>query len=556
MNQSTPTTTRKRMQWHQGCAWSVLASLLWIPQAALLAISVQAIANQHWDQIGYACVGVLVLGCLRAAADAYGMHESAKGARLQLQTLRARVVRQLAAQSPLDVRRVPSGQAASALAEQAEAIVPWLSRYQTAMWRTMLVPLALALAVASQSWVAALILVCAAPLIPFFMAIVGWRAQSASQEQLVQLGQMNAFLLDRLRGIGALRAMGATERVAQRLDAHAQDVRVRTMKVLRIAFLSSAVLELFSALGVAMCAVYVGFHLLGHLEFGAWAGKLTLGQGLFVLMLAPAFFEPLRELAAVWHDRASGQAAMQVLDALGEEVQPVLGDFAEQSIPKNATHAKAFSVQWQDLCVANVALSDGMVREGERVALWGGSGSGKSLLLAAMAGLVPASRGQVQLTDEVLDTHNAAQWRAQMAWMGQHPHVFAGSIDRNVHMEVHAHRHQVESALTQVGLGAVLQDRAAQSLGEGGQGLSGGEVARLALARLSLAASSAGLVLVDEPTAHLDPQTAATVRAALLEITAGKTLVVATHDPLLAAAMDRVIDVQALQTIDCIGAEA
>ena len=189
--------------------------------------------------------------------------------------------------------------------------MPWLSRYQTAMWRVRTVPLVIALAVASQSWVVALILVVAAPLIPLFMAIVGWRAKAASQAQMVELGGMNAFLLDRLRGLSTLRALGAVDATAQRLRANAESLRERSMRVLRIAFLSSAVLELFSALGVAMVAVYVGFHLLGHLPFGSWGQTLSLGQALFVLLLAPSFFDPLRELSAVWHDRASGEAALQ-----------------------------------------------------------------------------------------------------------------------------------------------------------------------------------------------------------------------------------------------------
>ena len=176
---------------------------------------------------------------------------------------------------------------------------------------------------------AALILLFAAPLIPLFMAIVGWRAKAASEEQLVQLGGMNAFLLDRLRGLSTLRAFGAVEATGRQLHEHAQSLRVRTMRVLRIAFLSSAVLELFSALGVAMVAVYIGFHLLGVLRFGAWGQALSLGQALFVLLLTPAFFEPLRELSAVWHDRAAGEAALERLQAMAARAQPLVGDVRE-----------------------------------------------------------------------------------------------------------------------------------------------------------------------------------------------------------------------------------
>src|SRR5206468_10212384 len=134
--------------------------------------------------------------------------------------------------------------------------------------------------VASLSWAAAAILLIAAPLIPIFMAIVGWRARAASEAQMVEMGGMNAFLLDRLRGLATLRALDAVDATAKRLGETAQSLRERTMAVLRIAFLSSAVLELFSALGVAMVAAYVGFHLLGTFEFGAWGRRLSLGEGM------------------------------------------------------------------------------------------------------------------------------------------------------------------------------------------------------------------------------------------------------------------------------------
>ena len=151
------------------------------------------------------------------------------------------------------------------------------------------------------------------------MALIGWRAKAASEKQLVETGGLNAFLLDRLRGLGPSAHWMPSIRPRMRLRDNAQSLRVRTMAVLKIAFLSSAVLELFAALGVAMVAVYVGFHLLGQLNFGAWGGRLDLTEGLFILLLAPAFFEPLRELSSVWHDRAAGEAAIEALDALSDD---------------------------------------------------------------------------------------------------------------------------------------------------------------------------------------------------------------------------------------------
>ena len=549
---SKPRAPRPRAD--RGTVWSVLASLLWLPQAALLATAVQWIAEGRAAEVGGLALGLLALGWVKAWCDGHGMRLSFDAARTQLQALRAQVVQALASSSPLDTQRVPSGQAASAVAEQAEAIVPWLSRYQTAMWRTTVVPLVLLLAVAWQSWVAALILLVAAPLIPLFMAIVGWRAQAASEAHMVQLGQMNAFLLDRLRGLTTLRALGAVDATAQRLRTHAESLRQRTMRVLRIAFLSSAVLELFSALGVAMVAVYVGFHLLGYLEFGAWHGRLSLGEALFVLLLAPSFFEPLRELSAVWHDRAAGEAALQTLQRMASGAQPLPGALtaAEPAVAEPAAGGAAAGVRLQALQVqapggvAALAPLHVDIQPGEQVALWGASGSGKSVLLAQIAGLLPTNQGQVLIDGVPMADGTAAMLRRRMAWMGQHPHVFAGSVARNIRVDrpdvVAA---DIAPAMQLAGLAEVLQARPSSSLGEGGQGLSGGEAVRLALARLAVAAPHAGVLLVDEPTAHLDPVTAAQVTAALLQLAQGRTLVVATHDPLLAARMDRVVHLQA-----------
>ena len=267
------------------------AALLWIPQAALIAHAVQDLA----DGAGMAAMvlpaaGYFLLGVLRASIDAWSARRLFDSARARLSTLRTDAAAALAGRSPLDGARLPSGHAASVVAEQAEAVLPWLLRYQPARWRVLLAPPVIAVAVATQSWLAALILVCAAPLIPLFMVVIGWRAQAASAAQLHVVGGMNGFLLDRLRGLSTLRALDAIDATALRLRATARAVRTSTMAVLRIAFLSSTALELFSALGVALVAVYIGFHLLGEIPHGSWGHTLTLGQGLFILLLAPSVF--------------------------------------------------------------------------------------------------------------------------------------------------------------------------------------------------------------------------------------------------------------------------
>lgn len=533
-----------------GSFLQVLAAWLWLPQAALLAWAVQQLAQGAGAAVMLRpAAGLLVLGLLRSGCEAWGLRRVFLTARAQLTALRAEVAVALAQRSPLDSARPASGLAASVMAEQAEAVVPWLVRYQPARWRVMLVLPVIAMAVATLSWVAALVLVLAAPLIPLFMALVGWRAKAASEAHMLELGGLNAFLLDRLRGLSTLRALGAVDATALRLRGAAQALRQRTMAVLRIAFLSSAVLELFAALGVAMVAVYIGFHLLGTLEFGAWGRRLSLGEGLFVLLLAPAFFEPLRELSAAWHDRAAGQAALEALAQLGRAGQALPGALGATSA-EDALPSGALSVALQDVHFSHAGGGAAVVQgctlhvaAGAQVALVGPSGSGKTTLLSLIAGLVAPGQGTVTVGGVPLTAATATTLRQRIAWMGQRPHVFAGTVQGNVSLgRAGVARPQVEAAMQWAALGDVAQAHPGSTLGEGGSGLSGGEAVRLALARVA-AHPQAGLLLVDEPTAHLDSETAQRVTDALLQLAVGKTLIVATHDPVLAARLGHVVQV-------------
>lgn len=525
------------------------AALLWIPQAALLAWAVQQLAaGAGLAEMLLPAGAFLALGMLRASSEAWGARRLFAASRRHLATLRADAAQALAARSPLDRERLASGRAASALAEQAEAVLPWLVRYQPARMRAMLVPPAIALAVLYYSWTAALILVVAAPLIPVFMAVIGWRAKAASEAQLQVIGGMSGFLLDRLRGLSTLRALGAVDATARRVGASAESVRASTMRVLRIAFLSSTALELFSALGVALVAVYVGFHLLGEIGPGSWGARLSLAEGLFILLLAPAFFEPLRELAAVWHDKAAGEAALDELARLRHDGLALPGALAPQRQQQRPGRAPgAPSVDIEGLVFRHpgeAPLFDGEdihVGAGEHVALVGPSGSGKTTLLSIIAGLAPAGGGAVRIGGVPQGERSAADLRARMAWIGQKPHVFSGSVRANVSLE----RDDIDSkavsaAMQRAGLGHVGHATPGDSLGEGGSGLSGGELVRLALAR-AVCAPHAGLLLADEPTAHLDRDTAAGVIDALVTLAQGRTLIVATHDLALAARMQRVV---------------
>jgi ATP-binding cassette subfamily C protein CydD len=331
------------------------------------------------------------------------------------------------------------------------------------------------------------------------------------------------------------------------LRADAESLRVRTMAVLRIAFLSSAVLEFFAALGVAATAVYIGFSLLGSIDIGTWNGKLTLTQGLFILLVAPAFFEPLRELSSVWHDRASGEAAIDALDALSNNCLALPG-WRTDKVDVSVDRAGSSEIRISHLCFRYASkhrpVFDDLrltIAAGERVALLGPSGCGKTTLLSLIAGLAPYESGAIRIGGELLSDRSSAALRRRIAWIGQRPHIFAGTMSSNISLgrrEIGANA--IRSAIRDVHLQPVFEMHGTAPIGEGGSGLSGGEAMRLVLARAAVD-GRADIILADEPTAHLDTETANDITGSLMVLARGKTLVIATHDPVLAAKMDRII---------------
>lgn len=459
------------------------------------------------------------------------------------QRLRAGLVSDLLRRSPTWTASKSSGALSSTVLEQVEALDGYFTRYLPAMVQAAILPIAFAAIAFSVDWIVGLLFLISAPLIPVFMALAGWGAEAASRSQASALNRLSGRFADRLRGLVTLKLFGQDEAETVRVRLASEELRVRTMRVMRIAFLSSAVLEFFAALGVAGVALYVG---LTFLDLVTVRGtELTLQAGLFCLLMAPEVYQPLRLLAAHYHDRASAKAAAaaieQEFDALPEAAPPAVA-----AAPAIGSSGPA-TLELSGVTIADPAgrpvieAAHLLLEPGAQIAILGASGIGKSTLLEAIAGLREFT-GDIRIDLHPLADVAEPDLRRRVAMLGQRPRLFAGSIADNIRLGRRDADHAAVRLAAQQARVAdfadALPEGLATRLGEDGLGLSGGEIQRIALARIYL--RDPGLVLLDEPTAHLDAATEALVLDGLAEFAAGRTLIVATHSHAVAARMDKV----------------
>lgn len=522
---------------------AILQGALWPVQAALIAWLIgQWAADSATVQEGiWVAVGFFLVAALRAFLDRLAGALLFKAADITISRERQILLQREA----LALAPVGSGAIAALVVQKLPLLQHWITRYYVAMAKVSVVPFILLALTFYFSWAAGLVLLVAGPLIPVFMALVGMAAEQASRNQLDEIGSLNDMLIDRLRAVLDIRLLGAEDRTAEAFSEKALDLKDRTMAVLKIAFLSSTVLELFSALGVAMIAVYVGFSLLGEITIGAWSTPLTLAEGVFILLLAPEFFQPLRDLAAAWHDRAAGVAVVEELEELdavermeiigsGAAAEPMAGDLAVSM--KNVALMRGDKV---------IAVPDVELGQGDAVALTGPSGTGKTTMLYALMGLLPVGAGSLRVCGETLAAENADAWRMRIATVFQKPHFPATSL--RDFLDPMAVGQGLEEALAIANATQIVErlpEGLDTQLGETGGGVSGGEARRLMIVRALMMQRE--LMVLDEPTADLDPENADLVIDALLKLKEkGHSLIVATHDLKLAKAMDRIVEVAA-----------
>ena len=470
-------------------------------------------------------LGLTVARSLLAMARERAAFTGATRVRRQI---RARILGEMERRGPAYLQRQPAGSWASLLHEQVEDLHDFYAHYLPQTQLSVLQPLLILLAIFPVNWAAGTILLVTAPLIPLFMILTGIGAADANRRNFEALRRLSGHFLDRLRGMATLRLYRRSQAEQQNIARASEEFRERTMEVLRMAFLSSAVLEFFASVAIAILAVYFGFSYLEHLDFGNYGSKVTLFTGLFALLLAPDFYLPLRELGAHYHAKAQAIGAADAIESfLNQSLLPLPG--GEQRL---ADH-EPLTIEASELEVLSpegVSLVGPLsfaLAAGQKTLLIGQTGSGKSSLLAALLGFLPY-RGSLKVQGIELSTLAMPQWRQQIAWLGQNPKLIHGSLRDNLTLGRPASEQQLLDAMTQARALDILQEKGWDYLiGDGAAGLSVGQAQRLALARALLFPSR--LLLLDEPTASLDSDNEQQILAALPPLLRGRTSLMVSH---------------------------
>ncbi len=511
------------------------SGLMLIVQAGFLARIIHAVVingksrETLWPFFA-ALIGIyLVRSLLGWGRELSGFEASAKIRRQVRSTLMAHIT----GLGPAYLNGRNTGALASTVMEQVEGLHGFFAHYLPQMALAIMIPAAILTFIFPVSWAAGGVLMLTAPLIPLFMVLVGMGAESISQRNFQALSRMSAHFLDILQGLPTLKLFNKSQSEEKNILRVTRDYRKRTMSVLRIAFLSSAVLELFSAIAIALIAVYLGMTYLGYYNFGTWGVPLTLSGGFFILLLAPEFYFPLRELGTHYHARAEAVGA-------AHEILKIL-NIPMQAGPDNPVVPEPFD--GVEICFKDVHLAyDGgrrpalngtsfTIKAGEKLALVGESGAGKTTVLDLLLQFIQPDRGQISLNGISTNRLDPVSLRQSMAWIGQNPTLFYGSIRDNIRMGRPGAPEEavVESArLARVLDFAQRLSRGLDTvIGERGYGLSRGQAQRIALARAFL--KKAPVLLLDEPTAGLDVENEKLVLEALDKLSADRTVLIVTH---------------------------
>lgn len=534
--------------------FGMLSSLLGVGQAWCVATVlghtlVGLVAGAGVQAVGWLpLLGFAGLALLRALIMALSDTAAAKAGINARRRLRGEVLLSILAGGPALLRKTHSGDLAAIAVDRVEALDGFFARWVPSSTLWIAAPILILVPVAFIQPRAALILGLCGATVPFGQALFGIGAAVASRNQFLAMTRLQARFLDRVKGIATIVLAGRADDETRRLAEAADDLRRRTMKILRVAFLSSASIDCAMVVALVLIAVTDGKQAMLLLSGGAsQALAHTLVSGLFVLLIIPEFFAPLRALALAYQDRAHAQgAATAILDL--PKTQPRASGEAARTVSASGVmiSLEDVSFTWDPARGPALDHVSFTVPAGETLILAGPSGSGKSTIMELLLGFIQPDCGSVRLNGAPLDTIVPDSLSRMISWIGQKPVLFAGTLRENILFA----RQDADEAdlLAAVKAAAVdqflpsLPDGLETRIGEGGFGLSGGQAQRIAIARAYL--KNAPVLLLDEPTAHLDPATEKSVFESLQRLALRRTVVLATHSAAVHMFNGRRVDLQ------------
>ncbi|WP_218003623.1 thiol reductant ABC exporter subunit CydD [Actinomadura latina] len=479
-------------------------------------------------------LAVVLARTLVAWLQEVAAHRSSAAVKSQL---RGRLLARALGLGPRWLSGERSGELATLATRGIDALDDYFSRYLPQLVLAVIVPAAVGFRILLGDWLSAVTIAATVPLIPVFAILVGLTTQRKMDRQWRTLSVLAAHFLDVVAGLPTLKIFGRARAQADRIREVTDRHRRATMSTLRIAFLSALVLELLSTLSVALVAVSIGLRLV--------EGGLGLETALLVLILAPEAYLPLRQVGAQYHASVEGLTAASRIFEVLETPLPAAGTRSDLPDLSHATLRLDGVTVAYDRGPALSAFSL-TVHPGETVALMGPSGAGKSTVLSVLLGFVQPDAGRVLVDWDDLSGFSPDAWRAQIAWVPQRPHLFAGTVAENIRLgDPSASRESVRAAAEAANALPFIEALPAgfdTPLGDRGAGLSAGQRQRLALARAFL--RDAPLLLLDEPTSNLDVESEAAVIDAVRRLKAGRTVILVAHRPALATLADRVIKVE------------
>ena len=512
-----------------GVAGSIGTLLLVAQSWSLSSLLEQLFRNRAaWSAIVPSVSLFALFSLLRLIANQAG-HQAAKRGTLGIRNrLSGNLSRTVASLGPSFTQTEQSGRLVTTMLKGVESVDPYFSQYVPQLLMSLVTPMVLLAAIFPSDWIAGTILLLSAPLIPAFMIVIGKRASAATQKQWSTMSRMSGNFLDMLQGLTTLKLFAQEKARRDGIAEASENFRRSTMKVLKIAFLSSLALELVGTAGTALAAVSIGLRLA--------SGAMAFRPALFILLLIPDFYLTLRQLGTRFHAGMEGVTASKEMHAIFDRAGKAAPDI--ESLELGAGEASSRPIVIDNLRYTfpggTKPALDGItctLRPGTVTALTGPSGAGKSTLLNLMLRFIEPQEGSVSIGVTSIGRIRSEAWYRQIAWVPQHPFLFNATIRENLLMaRPDATKAQIDEALRRAGLLDLIRsipEGLETTIGEQGSRLSGGEAQRLSLARAFL--KDAPILLLDEPTSNTDPILEAQLRAAMDELMKGRTVVMIAH---------------------------